>query len=229
MAACVPPGAATLAGAKLDALRAWPMFPRLPAAAQNFLQPLQDARSLLLVFNGAEILLIAQGRFREAAPGATLIGSSLMLSGAPALIQAALAQRRSGNPGSRDLLAEASAVAAGHAAWIASRGNVHLPLSGDAENLNRFLRMAQFAALGLRVEPPMQLDFTARCPTVEAASHLEETLRAFLSLTAAGVARQKELAAMLRAAEVRRDGSTVQASLTASEDAMPQLFNFFAR
>jgi hypothetical protein len=229
MAACVPAGAVVLAGAKLDALRASPIYQRLPPSVESFLKPFQGAKSLLLVFNGAEILLIAQGHFRQAALQPLLVDSNLLLSGSPSLIKAALAQRRSRDPGSKDLLERASAVAAGHALWIASRGNVHLPLTGDAENINRFLRQAQFATAGLRIEPPMQLDFSAQCATPDAATHLEETLRAFLSLSAAGVARQKELAGMLRSANVLRDGGTVRASLTAPEDAMPQLFDFLSR
>jgi hypothetical protein len=229
MARCVPAGAVLLAGAKLNSLRASPIYPGLPSSAQSFLKPFQDANSLLLVFNGADILLIAQGHFREAAPGAILVGSNLMLSGSPVLLRAALAQRRSGDLASRDLLEQASPAAAGHALWITSRGNIHLPRAGDAENINRFLRQAQFATVGLRIEPPMQLDFSAQCATPDAATHLEETLRAFLSLSAAGVARQKELAIMLRSADVRREGVAVRAALTAPEDAMPQLFDFLAR
>lgn len=229
MAACVPPGAVLVAGAKLDALRASPIYARLPAAALAFFKPLEDASGLLVVFNGAEILLIEQGRFRQAAPGATLAGGNLMLAGSPALIAAALAQRRSGAPGSRDLLAQAGAAAAGHAVWIASRGNVNLPLTGDAANLNRFLRPAQFATVGLRIEPPMELDFAAQCATPDAGKELEETLRAFLSLTAAGFRRQPELAGLLKTVEVRREGGAVKASLVAPAEAMPRLLDFLAR
>jgi hypothetical protein len=229
LTACVPPGALLLAGARLDSLRASPLYPRLPGAARTFLEPLRDASGLLLVFNGAGILLVSQGHFREAPPGATLAGSHLMLSGSPALIQAALAQRRSGSPGSPGLLAEASAAAVGHAVWIAARGKVDLPLSGDAANLNRFLRLADFATLGLRLEAPMQLDAAAQCPTPDAARHLEESLRAFLSLAALGVSRQPQLAAMLHAVDVRREANTVRVSLTAPGEDMPHLFDFFSR
>lgn len=229
MAQCVPPGAVVLAGARLEALRASPLYPRLPASAVAFLQPFRDASDLLLVFNGADLLLIARGHFREAAPGATLAGGNLMLSGSAALVQAALAQRRSGAPGSKDLLAQAEAGAAGHEIWAATRGGVNLPLTGDASNLNRLLWLAQFATVGLRAEPPMQLDFAAQCATPGAANHLEETLRAFLSLAAAGVARQKELAAILKAADVRRDGERVQAALRVPADAMPEILELFGR
>ena len=228
MADCIPPGAVLLAGARLDALRASPVYGHLPASAQVFLKPLDQANSVLAVFNGAEILLIEQGRFREAAPGATPAGSNLMLAGSPRLIQAALAQRKSGGAGSRDLLAQASTAAAGHALWIAARGGVNLPLAGDASNVNRLLREASFATVGLRIEAPMQLDFAAQCVTAEAAQRLEETLRAFLTLSAAGMARQKQLADVLRGAEVRRDGGTVRASLVTPEEAMGQVFELLA-
>jgi hypothetical protein len=229
MAERVPPGALLVAGARLDALRASPLDAHLPPAARTFLEPLKDASDVLAAFDGEGILLIARGHFREAAAGATLVGSNLMLSGSSALVQAALAGRRAGSPGPRDLLAHASTAAAGHAVWVATRGNVNLPLTGDAANLNRFLRMADFATVGLRIEPPMQLDVAAQCGSPDNAQHVEETLRAFLSLSAAGLARQPELAAMLRSAGVQREGTTVRASLTAPADAVPRLFDLFDR
>ncbi len=226
--ACVPAGAVLLAGVKLDSLRASPIYPRLPASVQTLLQPFAEASSLLLVFNGAEILLIAQGHFREAAPGGTLVGSNLMLTGSPALIQSALAQRSHGTKSS-DLLTQATTAATGHAVWIVTRGGVNLPFSGDAANINRFLRLANFAAVGLRIEPPLQLDLTAQCPSPEAARHLEETLRAFFSLLAATLARQPDLAALLRAAEVSSEATTVHSSIAVSSDAMPRLLDLFTR
>jgi len=229
MAACVPSGAVLLAGAKLDTLRASPLYPRLPASALAFLKPWENASTLLVAFNGAEILLIEQGSFREAASGATLAAPNLMLAGSPALIQAGLAQRRSGSPGSPDLFARASSVATGHAAWIATRGNVNLPLTGDAENLNRLLRLARFATLGLRIQQPVTLDFTAQCATADNARHLEETLRAILSLSSAGLARRPELAALLRAVDLQRQQDSVHASLAASDETMPQILELFAR
>jgi len=229
LAGCIPPGALVLAGARLDSLRASPLYARLPSSAQALLVPLRDASGLLLVFNGSDLLLVSQGRFHEAAPGATLIGSSLMLSGSPAMIQAALAQRRSGAPGSRDLLAVAEAAASGHAVWIATRGSVTLPLTGDAANLNRFLRLADFATLGLRLDSQTQLDLAADCPSPDVASHFEESLRAFLSLSVLGVARRPQLAAMLRAVEVHRDSVRVSASLASPPEALPQLLDFFSR
>jgi len=230
LVSCIPPGALALAGANLDALRASSLFPHLPASALDFLKPLEGASHLLTVFNGADILLAARGHFREAAPGATLAGSDLMLSGSPALIQAALAQRRSGVPASKDLVVQASNAAAGHALWIVTRGSVPFPLSGDAANLNRLLRNAQFATAGLRIEARAQIDFTAQCAAPDTARELEETLRAFLSLSAAGLARrQPELAAVLRAANVQRDGGIVRASIAAQADSIGELLDLFAR
>lgn len=229
MADCVPPGALLLAGAKLDSLRASPLYERLPASARGFLEPLHDASAVLGVFNGTDLLLIAHGRFRQAAPGATLVGPDLMLSGSQALVKAAMAQRRSGGPGSRDLLAQASAEAEGRVLWIAARGRVNLPLAGDLDNINRFLRLADFATVGLRLEAPAGIDLAAQCPTPEAAQHLEESLRAILSLSVLGAARQPQIAAMLRSADVRREQSEVHATLAAPPDAMPQLLEHFWR
>ena len=210
----VPAGATLIAGARLDALRASPLDSRLP---QSFVEPYRDASTLWVVFNGAGLLTLAQS------------GREVKLSGSQALVQAAEAQRRSGKPGSPDLVAQAAAASAGHALWIAARGRVALPLTGDAANLNRLLENADFATLGLRLDPPARLDFTAQCPTPEQAQHLEESLRGLLSLSVLGLKHQPRLAALLRTADVRREGREVRASLTASGEDLPQLFDWFGR
>jgi len=229
MTDCVPASALMVAGARLDTLRASPFYSRLPGAARSFLEPMRDASVLLAAFDGSGILLVEQGHFRETPPGATQAGPDLVLSGSPALVDAAQAQRRGGRHTDSALVAQAEGAASGHALWIAARGRVDLPLTGDLANLTRLLRQADFATLGLRLDPSPGVDFTAQCTSPEAARHLEETLRAFLSLTAAGVARQAALAAMLRGAEVKSDATSVRATLTAPPEVLPQLFDFFGR
>jgi len=230
MTACVPPNAVLIAGARLDTIRASPIYAHLPVMVQEFLQPLKDATEVLATFDGGGILLIARGHFREATPAATLVPPDLMLSGPPALIEAARTRLRSRAPVQTDLLAQASAVASGHAAWIATRGGVPLPLTGDAENLTHLLRIANFATVGLRLESTATaIDFDAQCATPDSASNLEETLRAFLSLSAVGLRRQPDLAEALRSAQVRREGATVHASISASPEAITRLLDFLRR
>ena len=200
----VPPGAVLIAGARPDALRGTPLYDRIPN---------RDASEVWAVFNGTDLLFIAQA------------GREVKLSGSQTLLQAAQAQRQKGTPGSPDLLAQASAAAKGHALWIATRGRINLPLSGDAANVNRFLRLADFATAGLQPGAPSRLDFTAQCPTAEAAQNLEESLRAFLSLSALGAAKQPEIAAMLRSAEVRRDGREVRATISGDAAKVVDLFS----
>jgi hypothetical protein len=229
MAECVPPGAVLIAGARLDELRASPLYGPLPPSARSFVEPWRDASDLLAVFNGTELLFIARGHFREAIPGGTPVGSGLMLSGSQALVQAAMAQRQRGKTGSPDLLAQASTAAAGRAVWIATRGRISLPLTGDAANVNRFLRLADFATLGVHLGSPVQVDFTAQSASAEEAQHLEESLRAFLSLSVLGVRRQPKLRAMLQSADVRRTGPAVQASIAAPADDLQALLDHLSR
>jgi hypothetical protein len=91
------------------------------------------------------------------------------------------------------------------------------------------LRMTDFATLGLRIEPPMHLAIAAQCATPDATRHLEETLRAFLSLSAAGLKRQPELAAMLRSVELGSQASTVRLSLSVRAEDMPRIFELLTR
>jgi hypothetical protein len=105
------------------------------------------------------------------------------------------------------LLTDAAPLAARNPIWVVIRGGSPLPLEGNLANLNNLLRETELVTLGARPGDPIGVDLTAACPTADAAGRFEGSLRALLLLT--------KLASSV---QVRRDGLTVRASLTAPPD-----------
>ncbi len=219
-AACVPPGAVALAGFDLERLRASPLYPKLPRAIQSFVEPFRDARTLLAAYSGKEILLIARGSFTAPPAGATLLAPGLALAGPAESIAAAKARRVTGAP---ELLTYAQAAAAGNAIWIVTLGNVALPLTGNAANVNRLLRDMEFAALSVRLQPGIDFALNARGRSPEAARHFEETLRASLTMAAVGEAKNSQLTALLHSIQLHRDGREVRSQLSVDTNAAQHL------
>jgi hypothetical protein len=69
----------------------------------------------------------------------------------------------------------------------------------------------------------VDLELTARCPSPAAAAEFERRLRALVSLTAAANSRQPEIAALLHSVQLRREDSTVHATLSSPPDALGKL------
>lgn len=210
----MPASAIALAGVNLDQLRGSPLYAKLPPAANAFLEPFRAAHSFLIAFTGAELLTIAHGTV----PGATQAAPDLAILGSPALIAAATAPHA---PSA--ILAAAGTVAARHPIWIAVRGGAPLPLQGNLANANNLVSLAESLTVGLALRDVVDLELTARCPSSAAAAEFERRLRALVSLTIAANARQPELAALLRSVQLRRDESTVHATLSAPPDALGKL------
>jgi hypothetical protein len=223
MASCVPAGTVALAGLDLDQLRASPLYPKLPRAAVVFLEPFRDARSLLAAFSGKDLLVVAGGSFAQAPAGATLASPRLALAGSPEAVRAAETQHGTRVTGAPELLAQAQRIAAGNQIWIAVRGDVMLPLTGNAANLNHMLRNLEFADLTLRVQSTLEFAIVARGRTQDAARHFADTLRASLTMAAAAEAKQADLAALLRSIRVRREDRSVRASVSTTADMAQKL------
>jgi hypothetical protein len=228
LARCIPPQTQILAGANIEALRAAPLFTRLPDTARVFLKPYRNASRLLAVYDGGELLIIAGGRFPAPPPGATLISHTLAVSGAPRAVAAAIAQHKTGVPGAPALVARAEQIASGNHIWIAATGSAPLPLTGNAANLNRLLRDTEYTTIAARVQSAVSLESASLARTADAARELEETLRATITLSAAAESRRPRFAALLRSIQVRRDDRTVRISLTVPADQMTDLFNALA-
>jgi hypothetical protein len=157
--------------------------------------------------------------------GDTLLAKGLAIAGTPDWLSAAAAQHKSGKPGAPSLVWDAEAVAGGNPVWTVALGGRPLPVSGNAANLNRLLRDADYAALAMRLDSPMELSATVLGRTAEAARQVEDTLRASITLAGAAEAHQPDLAALLRSIRLSRDERMVHATLSATPEAVQKLLN----
>jgi hypothetical protein len=210
----VPPGGYPRAGGReLGAVA------RLgPPGAAAFLQPLRDASYLLLASNGKDVLAVARGSFREPPAGAVLLAKDLAVAGSPQAIRAATAQRQTGRTGAAWLLERAPGPASASQIWVIAQGGVAFPLTGNAANLNRFLSLVEYASLAIHLDAGVRIDALGAGRTPESAQRLEETLRAFFSLAAAGAQRDRPLAGLLHSVQLQRDGLTVHAAIAATPE-----------
>jgi hypothetical protein len=227
LAACIPPDAALIAGLDLAALRASPLYSKLPPAANAFAAQLGGVSSALAAYNGKELLVAVRGNFKAPPDGAAILAPDLALIGSPEQTAAATAQYKSGRTGVPALLAQAEPLAAGAQLWIVARGDARLPLTGNAANLTRILRQAQFVTLTARTGAGLSLELRGLAPDVNAASAIEETLRADLTLAAAGEAKRPDVAEALRSAQVTRADREVRVTLTVSGDVAGRLLAMF--
>lgn len=227
MASCVPSTATLLAGIDLARLRSSPLYPKLPPSAIALIEPLGDAQYLMLASDGKNLLIIARGPFRQAPAGATLLAKGLAIAGTPDWLAAATAQHDSGKPGNANLVSDGDAVAARNPIWAVALGGRPLPLTGNAANLNRLLRDSDHASLAMQLDSPIQLSATVVGRTAESARQVEETLRASITLAAAAEARQADVVSLLRSIRLSRDDRVVNATLSASPEAVEKLLTTF--
>ncbi len=227
MAACIPTDAVLIAGIDFDALRASPLYSKMPAAANALAAQLDGVSSALAAFNGKELVVGVRGSFKAPPEGAATIAPGLAFIGSPEQVSAATAQYKSGRSGAPALLAQAESVAAGAQLWAAAQGNARLPLTGNAANLAGILRKAEFVTLTARTGAGLALDLRASAPDANAAQAIEETLRADLTLAAAGEAKHADVAGALRSAQVTRADREVHVTLTVSDDVAGRLFAIF--
>lgn len=229
VAACVPPGAAVLAGIDLVRLRSSPLQQQLPPAATALLEPLRQADSLLVAANGSDYLAVSRGSFRQAPAGATLLAPGLAAAGTSAWLRAAAqrARQRSEGAGTSALLERAEPLAAAGEIWIVAAGSATLPVSGNAANLNSLLHTTEYATLSIRSANGIALDAAGVCGTSDAARRLEGTLRAFASLGAAANKRQPSVAALLKRIQISREDSAVHLALQAQPADLAELFKLF--
>jgi hypothetical protein len=106
-----------------------------------------------------------------------------------------------------------------------ARGSSTLPLGGDAANLNRILRATEWTTLAARVDSGIHLQAAGACSTAEGARHIEESLRALISLAAVSMAREPDLAALLHSVRVSRDNLAVRATLDVPPPQAAKLFD----
>jgi len=223
LAARVPPGVLILAGIDLGRLRASSLHQRIPPAAMALLEPLHEADTLLVASDGASYLALARGSFRQAPPGATLLGPGLAATGSPGWLRAAASQHHA-QPGASAMLERAAPLAAASAIWMVAAGNANLPVSGNGENLNRLLHATVYSTLSVRLTDEIALEVVGTCRGPDSALHLEETIRAFITLGAAGAARQPAVSGLLRRIRLSHRDRAVHLSLVAQPAELEPLF-----
>lgn len=197
----VPSDAIAVAGIHLDQIRSAEWYRALPVP-ENF----GAARYVWAAYNGKDLLFIAGGS--SARPG---------LSGSPAAVRAAERQRATGKTGAPDLLAQARGITQ-KPIWLVARGGRPLLLTGNLANLNTLLQLTQYITVSAEVGSGIDLEAVGICPSPDAASKLEETVRAMVTLASAAAKRDADLASLLHSVQVRREDTTVQikASTTAA-------------
>ena len=222
MASCVPPDTVLLAGLDVAEIRSSPLSGRL-ALVEPFLEPFHGAAHLLLAFDGKDLLTIVRGPASAVPASGVLVERGLAVSGSDAAVRAAIARHKGGTGAPAGLVAFARSVAPGKPIWIVARGGVALPLTGNAANLNRLLRDSEFAAVTAELGPRIRVEASAIGRSPEAARDVEETLRAMLAMMTMAEKRGSGAAAILGAIEIRRQDRTVNASVSATAEALGKL------
>ena len=152
LAALVPPEATMLAGVRMEAVRATPLYQKIIAtkalsqlddfARETGFDPRRDVRELLITSNGKDGLVAARGTFNTRAfenmtkssykgytlysrdrGGVALIDSSTAIAGTLPAVRAALDRRRAGNrSGPAELLARARQIPPENQLWSVGTG-----------------------------------------------------------------------------------------------------------
>jgi hypothetical protein len=202
----VPSDAIAVAGVHLDQIRSAEWYRALPVP-----ENLGGARYVVAAYNGKDLLFIAKGQ--SARPD---------LSGSPAAVRAAEQQRATGRTGAPDLLAQARGIM-NKPIWVVARGGQPLPLSGNLANLNSLLQLTEYTTVTAGFDSGIDLEAVGLCGNTDAASKLEETVRAMVTLASAAAKRDPDLASLLRSVQVRRDGTTVQVKASTTVAAVEKL------
>ena len=223
LASCVPTGTLVVAGINLDQIRATPLYQTLLAEFQS----LRDTSYLIVAYNGREATFLGRGKYPDAPAGATLVARNLVVSGSPESVRAVIAQHQSGVSGAGRLLGLAGGIAGSPPVWMVAQGGVSLPLSGNAENLNRILRLTQYVTLGVQIGSQIRAEAAAVGRNDAAGRQLEESLRAILTFAAAAGERRPEVEAALKSIAIRRDGLIVYATLATTTDSLLALMREF--
>ncbi len=220
LASCVPATAQIVAGIRLDEFRSSAVYGRLPESARALADSMPGATDLLVVLSTDGLLVAARGDFRKPPAGARLLTPRLALSGSPGAVDAASEAYRAQPRAVPELITVAKPMADRFPVWLAARGSASLPLPGNLRNLENFLRSTLYTTAGLQPADPSTLDVTGTCRSPEAAQRLEETLRAFLSLSGAAGRRP----ALLDSLRYHTEGAALRISVTVPVSAFDSLW-----
>jgi hypothetical protein len=211
-----PADATAIAVFNLATLRQAPSYDQLPPAVRALAEPLAGVKQLALVWNGQDLLMLA-GDYEQPPSGYTAIGKGIAAAGAPARIEAARQKLAGGAPPPLILPQGAAELVA------AIRGNGKLPLPGNLSNAARLLSMATGARATAHVASELEMEVEAQCESATKALQLEESLRAMLTLAAAGT-KDAELAQTLRDIRVTRENILIRARVVAKPEMITKAF-----
>ena len=202
LAALVPADTVTLAGVRLDALRATPIYqkwiagkPLLMAdefAKETGLDLRKDVSELLVASNGKDTVALARGKFSPAALDPKLAGtvafinSTTAVAGPPAVVRAVVDRRNpSGVPAA--LLAKVRTISAQNQIWAVSLGGFSqiasaVPPAGPMASLGKILSMLEDLTLAADLRSGVNAAVTGLCKTEQDARSLSDALRGLIGL-----------------------------------------------
>jgi len=202
LAALVPADTVTLAGVRLDALRATPIYQKWIAgkpllmldefAKETGLDLRKDVRELLVASNGKDTVALARGKFSPAGPDPKLAGtvafinSTTAVSGPPEVVRAVVDRRnRSGVPAA--LLAKVGTISAQNQIWAVSLGGFSqiesaVPPMGPMASLGKILSMLEELTLAVDLRSGVNGVVIGLCKTEQDARSLSDALRGLIGL-----------------------------------------------
>jgi len=202
LAGLVPADTVTLAGVRLDALRATPIYqkwiagkPLLMAdefAKETGLDLRKDVSELLVASNGKDTVALARGKFSPTALDPKLAGmvafinSTTAVAGPPAVVRAVVDRRNpSGVPAA--LLAKVSTISAQNQIWAVSLGGFSqiasaVPPAGPMASLGKILSMLEDLTLAADLRSGVNAAVTGLCKTEQDARSLSDALRGLIGL-----------------------------------------------
>ena len=121
----------------------------------------------------------------------------------------------------------AEPVAATADIWIAAAGSAHLPVSGNGNNFSGLLHATEYTTLAIKLTETMTVDAAGVCRGPDQARHLEETVRAMVSLGAGATARQPAASGLLQRIRVSREDKTVHVTVTVQAGELETVFRLF--
>jgi hypothetical protein len=128
---------------------------------------------------------------------------------------------------SNGLLFRAAPLASAADIWVAVVGGARLPLTGNGENLNGLIQTTEYSVITIRLGERVELAITGVCRDADSGRRLEETVRAMITLGAAGTAKQPAISELLRQIRLTRDDRTVHLILSVPVEQMETVLKLF--
>lgn len=222
LAALVPADTVLLAGVRLEALRATPLYRRLAplAGAVN----LDKASELLLVSNAKDTAVLAHGDFAgQAGPGTVFADPNTAVAGSAAAVRAILSGRRNGLPAA--LRQQVERIPREDQIWAVGAGAADLanlaPRTGNLANLGTALRLVDSFRAGADLRNGVKAAAVAACRSAEDAESLAGALRVLTGLMRLNADVPTRRA--LDGARIEQEGSTVRIDVGFPEETLERL------